>query len=85
METCASDADRAMSSSQFMFSIMFKGFMFVLNSAVPFALNTYYKRVPMFFLPPGDWFGPLGYLFSFPNAPARAVSSTVWCVCTGSG
>ncbi|CCU98724.1 unnamed protein product [Malassezia sympodialis ATCC 42132] len=37
-------------------------FMFVLNSAVPFVLNWYFKYVPMFFLPPGDWFGPLGYL-----------------------
>lgn len=54
--------------------------MFVLNSAIPFVLNWYYKRVPMFYLPPGDWFGPMGYLFSFPNAPAGAVSSTVWYV-----
>lgn len=69
-----------MASSQFMFSIMFKGFMFVLNSAIPFILNWYFKRVPMFYLPPGDWFGPLGPLFSFPNAPAGAVSSTVWYV-----
>ena len=59
---------------------MFKSFMFVLNSAIPFVLNWYYKRVPMFYLPPGDWFGPMGYLFSFPNAPAGAVSSTVWYV-----
>jgi len=81
-------ADQVLSSSQFMFSIMFKGFMFVLNSAVPFVLNWYFKYVPMFYLPPGDWFGPLGYLFSFPNAPVGAVSSTVWYVynmadCTG--
>lgn len=73
-------ADQVISSSQFMFSIMFKGFMFVLNSAVPFVLNWYFKYVPMFYLPPGDWFGPLGYLFSFPNAPVGAVSSTVWYV-----
>ena len=73
-------ADQVLSSSQFMFSIMFKAFMFVLNSAVPFVLNWYFKYVPMFFLPPGDWFGPRGYLFSFPNAPVGAVSSTVWYV-----
>ena len=66
-----------------MFSIMFKVFMFVLNSAVPFALNWYFKWTPMFYLPPGDWFGPLGYFFSFPNAPAGAVSSTVWTTVCG--
>ena len=57
--------------------------MFVLNSAVPFALNWYFKWTPMFYLPPGDWFGPLGYFFSFPNAPAGAVSSTVWTTVCG--
>lgn len=62
---------------------MFKGFMFVLNSAVPFVLNWYFKWTPMFYLPPGDWFGPLGYFFSFPNAPAGAVSSTVWTTVCG--
>ena len=66
-----------------MFSIMFKVFKFVLNSAVPFALNWYFKWTPMFYLPPGDWFGPLGYFFSFPNAPAGAVSSTVWTTVCG--
>ncbi|KAL4401199.1 GET complex subunit Get1 [Malassezia pachydermatis] len=77
------EQNKTMASSQFMFSIMFKGFMFVLNSAIPFILNWYFKRVPMFYLPPGDWFGPLGPLFSFPNAPAGAVSSTVWTTVCG--
>lgn len=58
--------------------MVFKAFMFVLNSAVPFVLNWYYKRVPMFYLPPGDWFGPLERVLCFPNAPPGAVSSTVW-------
>ncbi|WFD19229.1 GET complex subunit get1 [Malassezia caprae] len=51
--------------------------------AIPFVLNWYFKYVPMFYLPPGDWFGPLGYLFSFPNAPVGAVSSTVWTTVCG--
>ncbi|WFD15457.1 glutamine amidotransferase subunit [Malassezia arunalokei] len=77
------EQNKSLASTQFMFSIMFKVFMFVLNSAVPFALNWYFKWTPMFYLPPGDWFGPLGYFFSFPNAPAGAVSSTVWTTVCG--
>ena len=71
--------DKGLAGTQFSFSIFFRGVMFVINSIVPFVMTSYYGSTPMFYLPPGDWFGPLGYLFSFPKAPAGAVSSTVWC------
>ncbi|WFD34740.1 GET complex subunit get1 [Malassezia cuniculi] len=70
--------NKGLAGSQFTFSIFFRAVMFVINSIVPFVMTSYYGSTPMFFLPPGDWFGPLGYLFSFPKAPAGAVSSTVW-------
>lgn len=57
--------------------------MFILNMAIPWMLSSYYSTTPMFYLPPGDWFGPLGYLFSFPKAPVGAVSTTVWTMVCG--
>lgn len=80
---CSSDADKAISSGQFFFSILFKGFMFVLNMAIPTIISSYFSKSPMFFLPPGDWFGPLGYFFSFPKAPEGAVSTTIWTMVCG--
>lgn len=70
--------NKSLSSTQLSFSIFFRAVMFLINSIVPFVMTSYYGSTPMFFLPPGEWFGPLGYLFSFPKAPAGAVSSTVW-------
>lgn len=80
---CLADPDKTISSSQFFFSILFKVFMFVLNMAIPTIISSYFSTTPMFFLPPGDWFGPLGYLFSFPKAPIGAVSTTVWTTVCG--
>lgn len=61
--------DRTIAASQTSFSVLFKAFMFILNTVVPFVLTSYFGSVPMFYLPPGAWFGPLGYLLSFPKAP----------------
>ncbi|WFD08296.1 GET complex subunit get1 [Malassezia vespertilionis] len=77
------DKNRSLSSSQFTFGIAFKVFLFVLNTAVPSILTFYFRRSPMFYLPPGDWFGPLGAWLSWPKAPAGAVSSTVWTTVCG--
>lgn len=77
------EQNKLISSGQFFFSILFKGLMFILNMAIPWMLSSYYSTTPMFYLPPGDWFGPLGYLFSFPKAPVGAVSTTVWTMVCG--
>lgn len=77
------DADKVISSGQFFFSLLFKALMFVLNMAIPWMLSSYFSKTPMFYLPPGDWFGPLGYVFSFPKAPVGAVSTTVWTMVCG--
>lgn len=77
------DADKVISSGQFFFSLLFKALMFVLNMAIPWMLSSYFSKTPMFYLPPGDWFGPLGYVFAFPKAPVGAVSTTVWAMVCG--
>lgn len=61
--------------------MVFKTFMFILNSVVPFVLTSYFGSTPMFFLPPGEWFGPLGYLFSFPKAPLGALAVYLAGIC----
>ncbi|WFD48472.1 GET complex subunit get1 [Malassezia furfur] len=75
--------NKVISSGQFFFSLLFKALMFVLNMAIPWMLSSYFSKTPMFYLPPGDWFGPLGYVFSFPKAPVGAVSTTVWTMVCG--
>jgi tail-anchored protein insertion receptor len=71
-------SDKQLGSARSSVSMIFKAFMFVLSTGVPFIITTYHRRSPIFYLPPGDWLGPLSSLLAMPSAPAGAVSATVW-------
>ncbi|PWN49749.1 hypothetical protein IE53DRAFT_387998 [Violaceomyces palustris] len=67
-----------LSSSRSTFGIILKAFLFLFTTAFPFIVTSYYGKTPIFYLPPGGWFGPLGWILSLPRAPAGSVSSSAW-------
>lgn len=70
--------DSTLANTRTSFSMLFKAALFILTTGVPFAITTYHRKTPVFWLPPGGWLGPLGWFLSFPSAPAGAISSSVW-------
>jgi len=64
-------------STRASFSIKFNTAMWILTTGVQFFVGWWYRKSAVFYLPPG-WFGPLGWLLSFPFAPAGSVSVGVW-------
>ena len=58
--------------------MLFKGVMFIVTTGVPFAVTTYHRKTPIFYLPPGEWLGPLGWFLALPSAPRGAISATIW-------
>ncbi|CAD6887859.1 unnamed protein product [Tilletia laevis] len=58
--------------------MLIKAFLFLLTTVLPFGVKTYHRKTPVFWLPPGDWFGPIGWAASLPGAPAGSISATVW-------
>lgn len=67
-----------------------RGVLFVLGTAFPFVVSTYYRKTPIFWLPPAaslggkgqavsqDWLGPIGWMLALPSAPRGSISATVW-------
>lgn len=58
--------------------MLFKGVMFIVTTGVPFAVTTYHRKTAIFYLPPGEWLGPLGWFLALPSAPRGAISATIW-------
>ncbi|KAG6817506.1 GET complex subunit get1 [Tephrocybe sp. NHM501043] len=64
-------------STKTAFSLKFNTTVWVLTTGVQFLVGWWYRKAAVFYLPQG-WFGPLGWWFSFPFAPAGSVSVGVW-------
>ncbi|KAG6897779.1 GET complex subunit get1 [Termitomyces sp. T32_za158] len=56
-------------STKTAFSLKFNSAIWLLTTGVQFFVGWWYRKVAVFYLPPG-WFGPLGWWLSFPFAPA---------------
>ncbi|GLB36982.1 putative required for the post-translational delivery of tail- anchored (TA) proteins to the endoplasmic reticulum [Lyophyllum shimeji] len=59
------------------FAVKFNTAVWLLTTGVQFLVGWWYRKTPVFYLPPG-WFGPLEWWLSFPFAPAGSVSVGVW-------
>ncbi|KDN44393.1 hypothetical protein K437DRAFT_257097 [Tilletiaria anomala UBC 951] len=68
----------SLASTRSSFSFLFKAAMFIFTTGVPFVITTYHRKTAVFYLPPSDWLGPLGWVLSLPSAPKGAVSATFW-------
>ncbi|KAK4047523.1 GET complex subunit get1 [Microbotryomycetes sp. JL221] len=56
---------------------LFKSFLFVLTTVLPFIITSWHRKEAVFFLPPG-WFGPATWWLGLPSAPAGGVACGVW-------
>ncbi|KAE8210158.1 hypothetical protein CF327_g5928 [Tilletia walkeri] len=68
----------SLTSTRSTFPMIVKAFLFLLTTVLPFVVKTYHRKTPVFWLPPGNWFGPIGWAASLPGAPAGSISATVW-------
>ncbi|KZO99630.1 hypothetical protein CALVIDRAFT_595746 [Calocera viscosa TUFC12733] len=66
-----------LSGAKSAFSLRFKTSLFILTSGAQWLLVWWYRKSPVFYLPPG-WLGPLGWWLSLPFAPAGSVSCGMW-------
>ncbi|KAK0552279.1 GET complex subunit get1 [Tilletia horrida] len=60
------------------FPMLVKAMLFFITTVIPFGVKTYHRKTPVFWLPPGGWFGPIGWALSLPGAPAGSISATIW-------
>ncbi|KAL9935323.1 hypothetical protein V8E36_005671 [Tilletia maclaganii] len=68
----------SLTASRSTFPMLVKALLFVVTTVIPFAVKTYHRKTPIFWLPPGGWFGPVGWALSLPGAPAGSISATIW-------
>ncbi|PVG00995.1 hypothetical protein CPB86DRAFT_773417 [Serendipita vermifera] len=59
------------------FSSTFNWIVWFATTGAQFVLVWWYRRDPVFYLPPG-WFGPFTWILSLPSAPSGSVSGAVW-------
>ncbi|CAG7849394.1 Protein GET1 {ECO:0000255/HAMAP-Rule:MF_03113} AltName: Full=Guided entry of tail-anchored proteins 1 {ECO:0000255/HAMAP-Rule:MF_03113} [Serendipita indica DSM 11827] len=64
-------------ASKSSFSSNFNWFLWFATTGAQFVLVWWYRREPVFFLPPG-WLGPMGWFLSLPSAPSGSVSGAAW-------
>ncbi|PWN19546.1 hypothetical protein BCV69DRAFT_250882, partial [Microstroma glucosiphilum] len=80
----------SLSGSRSSLGLLVRAFLFVFGTAFPFVVSTYYRKTPIFWLPPAaslggkgqavsqDWLGPIGWMLALPSAPRGSISATVW-------
>ena len=74
--------DAEVASSKSAFAMKFNTLLWLLTTGLQFAVGWWYRKQPVFFLPHG-WFGPLGWWFALPFAPA-GMSFFLVCICSRS-
>lgn len=65
------------SSKKTKFSLKFNSFVWILTTGLQLVVTFYYRRTPVFYVPPG-WFGPVTWWLAFPFAPKGSVSVGIW-------
>ncbi|KAK0545699.1 GET complex subunit get1 [Tilletia horrida] len=65
-------------STKSTFPLLVKALLFFVVTVIPFGVKTYHRKTPVFWLPPGGWFGPIGWALSLPGAPSGSISATIW-------
>lgn len=61
-------ADSRLAESKSSFASKFNWLLWAATTGAQFILVWWYRREPVFYLPPG-WLGPLGYFLALPSAP----------------
>jgi len=59
------------------FGMKFSVFIWIFTTGLQFAVGYWYRKAPVFYLPPG-WLGPVTWWLSLPFAPAGSVSCGIW-------